>query len=336
VESSNYSIKHYRGSEITDELIDDLVFMHQERWTFDNTQSAFINLKRKFDYLNHKENKVLTIVRKDDSILAIHYGLLFNNCLLFHTPVFNIQYYELSPYINFVELLILETVLYCKENDIEVLDFGLGDEVYKKKYTNDYKEVFTYHLPLDVFSSIIFNISMFIKSLDIKNSIISFRKIIHFIRQITNKVNVYEFDLDPIEKEQSADFYCIKSYSEFVILYRRIKCPIKRYHYNRFMRGDYFHCLLNNDHLYCSGWSTSKDIYVSEVNKSLEVNGRVVLYDYYTPNKYRRRGKYQELLNSIISNLNTVVFIYALSNNFASNKAIKKVGFKKCKKDYLR
>lgn len=335
-ESSNYSIKHYKGPEITEELIDDLVFMHQERWAFDNTHSGFSNLKRKFDYLNHKENKVLTIVRKDDSILAIHYGILYNNCLLFHTPVFNIKYYELSPHINFVELLILETVLYCKENDIEVLDFGLGDEVYKKKYTNDYKEVFTYHFPLDVFSSITFNISMFIKSLDSMNSIISFRKIIHLIRRITNKVNVYEFDFDPIEKEESADFYCIKSYSEFVILYRRIKCPVKRHHYNRFIKGDYFYCLLNNDNLYCSGWSTSKDMYVSEVNKILEVNGRVILYDYYTPNKYRRKGKYQELLDSIISNLNTDVFIYALSNNLASNRAIKKVGFRKCKKDYLR
>tara|TARA_B100001250_G_scaffold40975_1_gene32440 strand:- start:22961 stop:24454 length:1494 start_codon:yes stop_codon:yes gene_type:complete len=335
-ESSDYSIRHYTGPEITEELIDNLVFMHQERWTFDNTQSPFINLKRKFDYLNHKENKVLTIVRKDDSILAIHYGMLFNNCLLFHTPVFNIKHYELSPYINFVELLILETVLYCNENNVEVLDFGLGDEIYKKKYMNDYKEVFTYYLPLDVFSSIIFNISMFIKSLDIKNRIMSFRNILYKIRYIAKKINVYEFNLDPLEKEESADFHCIKNYSEFVMVYRRIKHPVKRYHYNRFMRGDYFYCLLNNNNLYCSGWSTSKDMYVSEVNKILAVNGRVVLYDYYTPNKYRRKGKYQELLGSIISNLNTDVFIYALSNNLASNKAIRKVGFSKCKKDYLR
>lgn len=335
-ESFNYSVRHYIGDQITEDLIDQLVCMHQERWTFDSTQSAFSNISRKFDYLMNKENKILTIISVDNDILAIHYGMLFNNCLLFHTPVFNIKYYELSPYVNFIELLILETALYCKQNNIEVFDFGLGDEVYKKKYMNDYKELFTYFIPIDIFSKIIFNISMFIKNLGIKNGIVGLRKMVSNIKKITNQVNVYEFVLNSIGKEESKDFYCIKSYSEFVMLFRKLQHPVMRYHYNRFVRGDYFYCLLDHNNLVCSGWSTSQDIYVSEVNKILKAGGRVILYDYYTPHQHRRKGKYQELLDSIISSVKTNVFIYALSNNIASNIAIKKVGFKKCKKDYLK
>jgi hypothetical protein len=153
---------------------------------------------------------------------------------------------------------------------------------------------------------------------------------------MNNKINVYEFSLNPNNKEESKYFYYIENYSDFVSLYRKLKYPIKRYHYNRFRKGDLFYCLLEDNHLYCSGWSTSKDMYVSEIDKIFKVDGKVILYDYNTPEQFRRKGKYQELLESIISYLNSDVFIYALTNNIASNGAIQKVGFQKIKKDQLR
>ena len=69
----------------------------------------------------------------------------------------------------------------------------------------------------------------------------------------------------------------------------------------------------------------------SDAVKNIEVNDSIILYDYYTPKRFRRKGKYQELLDSIIMNINKDVFIYTLSNNRASNIAIQKVGFKKVK-----
>ena len=335
-ESFKYSVKHYIGDQITEDLMGYLENMHQERWTFDSKQSAFSNKSRKFEYLMNKENKILTIISVDDDILAMHYGILFKNSLLFHTPVFNIKYYELSPYVNFIELLILETALYCKQNIIEVFDFGLGKEVYKKKYMNDYKELFTYYIALNFFTKMTINISMFVKNLGIKKGVFGLRKMVANIKKITNQIYVYEFVLNPTGKKVSKDFHCIKSYSEFFMLFRKIKHPIMRYHYNRFMRGDYFYCLIENNNLVCSGWSPSQDIYVAEINKIMRGDGRVILYDYYTPHQFRRKGKYQDLLDSIISSIKTNVFIYALSSNTASNIAIRKVGFKKCKKDYFK
>ena len=331
-----YTVSHYTGIEITKELIDELAELHKERWGFDNIKSAFQDEKRKQDYLTHRENKVLTIISTNNSILAVHYGMIYNNCLLFHTPVINIEYYKYSPFVNFIEILILETALYCKENQIDILDFGLGDETYKNKYTNDHKDIFTYYLTIGMISTIKFRVSTFIKKLGVKNLLNFIRKIYHKIQMMTNKINVYEFLLHPNNKEESKYFHYIENYSDFVSLYRRLKYPVKRYHYNRFRKGDLFYCLLEDNHLYCSGWSTSKDMYVSEIDKTLKADGKVILYDYHTPEEFRRKGKYQELLESIISYLNSDVFIYALTNNIASNRAIQKVGFQKIKKDQLR
>ena len=335
-ESFAYTVSHYTGIEITKELINELAELHKERWVFDNIKSAFQDEKRKQDYLTHLENKVLTVISTNNSILAVHYGMIYNNYLLFHTPVINIEYYKYSPLVNFIEILILETALYCKDNQIDVLDFGLGNETYKNKYTNDHKDIFTYYLTIGVISTIKFKVSTFIKKLGVKNLLNFIRNLYRKIQMMNNKINVYEFSLNPNNKEESKYFYYIENYSDFVSLYRKLKYPIKRYHYNRFRKGDLFYCLLEGNHLYCSGWSTSKDMYVSEIDKIFKVDGKVILYDYNTPEQFRRKGKYQELLESIISYLNSDVFIYALTNNIASNRAIQKVGFQKIKKDQLR
>jgi hypothetical protein len=335
-ESFEYTVSHYSGIEITEVLIDELADLHKERWGFDSIQSAFCDEKRKQDYLTHRENKVLTIIRGNDSVLAVHYGMIFNNCVLFHTPVINIEYYKYSPYINFIEVLILETALYCKENQIEVLDFGLGDEIYKNKYTNSYKEVFTYYLTIGVISTIRFKITTCIKKSGAKNLTIFIREMHHKIQVINNKINVYKYLKSSNNKKQSKDFHYIENYPDFVSLYRKLKYPVKRYHYNRFSNGDSFYFLLENNNLYCSGWSTSKDMYVSEVDKILKVSGRVILYDYHTPERFRRQGKYQELLESIINYLNSDLFIYALTKNIGSNRAIQNVGFKKSIENQLK
>ena len=157
-------------------------------------------------------------------------------------------------------------------------------------------------------------------------------------RTLVNEISTFieAYDSEENNKEESKCFHSIENYSDFVSLYRRLKFPIKRYHYNRFRNGDLFYCLLEDNYLYCSGWSTSKDIYVSEVDKTFKVDGKIILYDYHTPEKFRRKGMYQELLESIISYLNSDIFIYALTNNIASNRAIQKVGFQKSTEDQLK
>ena len=127
----------------------------------------------------------------------------------------------------------------------------------------------------------------------------------------------------------------MKNYSDFVSLYRKLGCPVRRCHYNRFNKGDYFYFLLKENNLYSSAWLTSQDLHVLEVNKVLQVSGNVV-YDYHTIEGSGRNEKHQELLDSIISHLSSHLFIYALTNNKALNRLIQKVGFKKSLSYQLR
>ena len=332
-EMFSYKVTHYRGDDITDKLINSLANLHIERWLFDNIESPFKNSSRKNDYLLKTDNKVLTIISIDNSILAAHYGILYDNCLLFHTPVINIEYYHHSPYINFIDILILETAIFCAENKIDILDFGLGDEKYKNKYTNSFKEIFTYYMPIGLASYIKLNVFVFLKRLEVKIFINTLRKLYYRFRLLNNKINVYKFPLKIRNKKTSRNFLLISYYSDFVSLFRKINMPVKRFHYVRFKKGDLFYCLLENNQIYCSGWSTSQELYVSEINKTIKISDGTILYDYYTPERFRRQGKYQELLESIIMDVNEDIFIYTLSNNIPSNIAIQRVGFKKFK-DY--
>ena len=328
-DSFEYSVSHFTGSEITQELISELANLHKERWGFDNIQSAFFSEARKLDYLIHTENKILTVIKAGDSIVAAHYGMLFGNSLLFHTPVFNIKYYEYSPYVNFIEVLILETAIYCKANQIDLLDFGLGDEAYKDKFSNDTKKVFTYYLAGGIISAIKLRFSRFTKRLGAKFILRFLRDLSDKIQKTLGKIAIYKFSLKSNDFEQSNYFYFVETYSDFVSLYRRLGHPIRREHYSRFRNQDKFYFLMKNDQIHCSGWSTSKDLYVAEINKRFKCSGKEIIYGYHSPEKFQGKEKFKELLESIISHLNSDVFTYALTSDKSLNLKIQNLGFKK-------
>ena len=89
--------------------------MHGPRWTFDNFDSAFNNKKRLFFYDEDLENRLLTTISINDNILAMHYGMIIEDTLIWHTPVLNIQYLDFSP----IEILLSETASYCQTHQIQ-------------------------------------------------------------------------------------------------------------------------------------------------------------------------------------------------------------------------
>ena len=48
--NNNYSVCHFRGNQITDDLISQFSKLHKERWNFDDIESAFESEKRKINY----------------------------------------------------------------------------------------------------------------------------------------------------------------------------------------------------------------------------------------------------------------------------------------------
>ena len=49
----------------------------------------------------------------------------------------------------------------------------------------------------------------------------------------------------------------------------------------------------------CSGWSSVGNLYVSEIEKTLNIDGNYVLYDFLTPPDFRNNGYYKIILYNI-------------------------------------
>ncbi|MGY8987413.1 MAG: GNAT family N-acetyltransferase [Flavobacteriales bacterium] len=328
----NYSVDHFSSDKITNELIDTLAEFHKERFNFDNIISAFNDEKRKINYLADTSNKLLTVIKVNNEVLAMHYGMLYNDKLIWHTPVLNIKFLKYSP----IEILLLETAIYCSKNNISIIDFGLGNEKYKLRFSNHIKLVYTNYFSSELFVVLkIIPLLFFSKYKD--NFILLLRKIREQYNQLLNnkKINILNIESNsyhlPVPLSEKISFCSIKQYSVLVDCYRKSGDIIKRHHLNRIKNNDIFYCLLLNNKIVCYGWSTINPLFLSEINKSLDVGSGVLLYDFYTPKNYRRMGYYQQLLKCIIHSIDADLFVYgfAIKSNIPSNKALMNIGFNK-------
>lgn len=101
---------------------------------------------------------------------------------------------------------------------------------------------------------------------------------------------------------------------------------------DRVLLGDNLVCLQSgNKTLLSYGWIKSSGvIFISELGVSLNLGGKVCLYDFYTPEQHRRKGYYTFLLANILEEFDgRSCLIYAWENNVASISAINRVGFVK-------
>ena len=75
---------------------------------------------------------LFTILSLDDEPVAFHYGFVYERCLVWYKPSFTIRRAHLSP----GEVLLAELVKYCRAHDLEELDFTIGDELFKERFSN--------------------------------------------------------------------------------------------------------------------------------------------------------------------------------------------------------
>ena len=63
---------------------------------------------------------------------------------------------------------------------------------------------------------------------------------------------------------------------------------------------------------------------VLEVEKNINIKNKILLYDFFTFEKFRNRGYYSILLKLVKnSKTNKKFWIYCLSNNYSSKKELK-------------
>ena len=81
------------------------------------------------------------------------------------------------------------------------------------------------------------------------------------------------------------------------------------------------------------GWCSNKLSHkIDEVNKMIYLERGKILYDFLTLKEYRNKKLYKLLLHEISLNLDKPLYIYSLSSNKISLKAITKTGFNPIKK----
>lgn len=128
------------------DLIATIAGLHIERWRYDGVTSAFVRAARRDEYLALADRALSTIVFDGEHVIAAHLGFVFGNRLLYHTPVINLEYLAASP----LKLLIHEIMAECDRRNLQVLDLGLGDEAYKRRYANSERPVWNLFIPRTV------------------------------------------------------------------------------------------------------------------------------------------------------------------------------------------
>ncbi|MCX7121859.1 MAG: GNAT family N-acetyltransferase [Gammaproteobacteria bacterium] len=334
VRQFDYSFEHkVSGFEIEDIAIFSKI--HQERWEFDDIESAFCQPERINLYLSHKNNKILTILRNKDDVIAMHYGMLLGKVLLWHTPSVNIRYLEYSP----IELLLYEVAKFCEQNGFSILDYGLGNEKYKERFSNSSRELCSHFMPISYKAHVQYSLMRYCNPKKIKLTrdkyISYFKKKAKALQTLRNKINYYTFygkiDLTNNTSEKKAiNLVVINNFIELVDMFRTNEIPIKHFHYDRIRSGNLLLCLVKCTVILSYGWATqTPEFFVSEINRVICNKQKTMLFDFNTPIVLRKKGYYTSILKEICNHFKeTSLAIFSEKNNIASNKAILNVGFK--------
>lgn len=327
----NTAIEHHDSdSPIFNHLVDEIIELHKERWAFEGIDSSFIGDNYRDIFYKYKnEQRLISVIRNIENaeIISIHYGFILNNSILWHTPVFNIKYYNFTP----IELLLKCMFECCVERGIVNFDLGLGSELYKLRFSNDTKEIRSYFFPLSLKSSAIlfggFKFSGLAKKL--LNKVINYKITIKKILNQTSSVKYYEHN-SKLDKIDIKEEYCIiKTWEEYCDLKRNFPIELSRGNYERFKRGDVFYMLWKENEVLCSGWGGNPfNFFVLEINKSINFTCDVILYDFNTPIDHQNKGYYKKLLIKIIQSSDSVSCgIFAGSKNHKSLRGILNAGF---------
>jgi CelD/BcsL family acetyltransferase involved in cellulose biosynthesis len=111
---------------------------HIKRWEITASPSLFLDSKNKTFYralakkLIGNNELLFSSVNYNDKPLAYHYGFDYNGVVTWYKPSFDIEHAKNSPGILMARYLII----YCLENYKSELDFTIGDEPFKKRFTN--------------------------------------------------------------------------------------------------------------------------------------------------------------------------------------------------------
>ncbi len=314
-----------REGEITPFELDELASLHKWRWRFSGATSAFAdNPRRKQEYAVHPSNKIYLTIRLNGEIVACHYGMHYQQTVLWHTPLINPKYLKFSP----LRLLLATTAQWCEAHDVKRLDFGLGDEEYKMEYCQEDRKTVSFSRAL-TFKGLIAECLGFVvaiggKTLYMRGHCLARTMRARLFEAFRRREYFVSGEIStPI---QDGMFVRLKSWESFCDFMRTHNACISQWQYDRF-RSDKtlsFVCLADDACVYCYGWETFSN---RSLLKRKDLPNFRILYDFVTPVEHRRCGWCTRLLKSLGAEFPSL--IYASPRNVVSCRAIQNAGFKR-------
>jgi CelD/BcsL family acetyltransferase involved in cellulose biosynthesis len=126
---------------LAEEYLKLLFYQHQKRWEVNKKVSLFSDYQNQEFYIKLTKNLIDTnwllfsILEFDDQPIAMHYGFDYGNRVYWYKPAFDILFAKHSPGLVLLRYLIE----YCIENDKSELDFTIGNEKFKNRYANTFR-----------------------------------------------------------------------------------------------------------------------------------------------------------------------------------------------------
>ena len=123
-----------------------------------NYQKFFYN---KLYNIESDNLKIYTSVLKfEDQEMSYNFGILYKNYFYYLVPAYRDSLKKMSP----GKLLLYKILEWCFENSINFLDFGQGEEEYKKKITDKYNYIGYYNY-INSYKGYLFFIIIFLKKI---------------------------------------------------------------------------------------------------------------------------------------------------------------------------
>ena len=325
-----FRVEHMERA-LTREAVEQLAAMHRERWQFEGAHSVFERPGRIDEYLTHPTNKLLTRVWIGDEIICCHYGMLYGDTLLWHTPLINIKYLDYSP----LEILLAATTQYAQRTNLTTLDFGLGEEGYKARFGNAVRTSYLLLLPLTAKGFLAHTIRTMGLHRATKQALSRLRPVASRAKAslMAKRAAVVWFELDCIGNAATLSpplqLALIDSYEDFIDFSRVHGIETRRYQYERFKTGSIFAALHKGTSALSHGWLTQEDpFFLREIQRAIPTRGMRMIYDAFTPPQHRHKGYYTTLLQALIRAFSGErLSIFAAATNKPSLSVIRRVGF---------
>lgn len=244
---------------LPDDIMEELAKFHILRWKFAGFDSPFLTNKlRKDEYRVNPENKHFLRIYSGDELIGCHYGMIYGDTLLFHTPIINPKYLEISP----MKLILAETAKYCEAKGLKYIDFGHGDEAYKEGYCSIERKTWNYEKVISIKGQISYLIGKVLTPLNRQFNIIFSKNI---FKKKQKKLKYYnseqEFQFQHSNKNINSKVLVFRNWEHLYDFGISNNLTLTKDLFNNFHknRDSHFICLIEDGNILQSGWLKDKN-----------------------------------------------------------------------------